>query len=55
MLVEIEGGVGVLVICPLGKICCMRKEASSSVEKDLVGISGSLGASVSREPTVVSY
>ena len=41
MLVEIGGGEGVLVICPLGKIYCMRKEASSSVEEDLVGVSGS--------------
>ena len=55
MLVETGGGEGVLVICPLGKICCMWKEASSSMEKDLVGVSGSWGASVSWEPTVVSY
>ena len=41
MLVETGGGEGFLVICPLGKICCMRKEASSSVEEDLVGVSGS--------------
>ena len=47
MLVETGGGEGVLVICPLEKICCMRKEASSSVEEDLVGVSGSWGASVS--------
>ena len=55
MLVETGGKVGVLVICLLEEICCMRKEASSSVEEDLVGVSGSWGASVSREPTVVSY
>ena len=41
MLVETRGGVGVLVICPLEEICCMRKEVSSSVEEDLVGVSGS--------------
>ena len=41
MLVEIGRRVGVLVICPLEEICCMRKEVSSSVEEDLVGVSGS--------------
>ena len=55
MLVKTGGGVGVLVICPLEEICCMRKEASSSVEEELVGVSGSWGASVSWEPAVISY
>ena len=41
MLVKTGEGVGVLVVCPLEKICCMRKEASSSVEEELVGVSGS--------------
>ena len=41
MLVETGGGVGVLVICLLEEICYMRKEASSSVEEELVGVSGS--------------
>ena len=39
MLVETRGGVGVLVICPLEEIFCMRKEASTSIEEDLVGVS----------------
>ena len=47
MLVETGRGVGVLVICPLEEIFCMRKEASTLVEEDLVGVSGSRGASVS--------
>ena len=55
MLVETGGGVRVLVICLLEEIYCMRKEASSSVEEDLVGVSGSWGASVSWEPVVISY
>ena len=55
MLVETGRSVGVLVICPLEKICCIRKEASSSVEEDLVGVSASWGASVSWEPAVISY
>ena len=55
MLVETTGGEGVLVICPLGKICCMWKEASSSMEEDFVGVSGSWGASVLWEPAVISY
>ena len=41
MLVETGGGVGILVICLLEKICYMRKEASSSMEEDFVGVSGS--------------
>ena len=41
MLVETGGRIGVLVICPLEEICCMRKEASSSVEEDLVEVSES--------------
>ena len=41
MLVETRGGVGVLVICLLEEICCMRKETSSSMEKDFAGVSGS--------------
>ena len=41
MLVETGGEIGVLVICPLEEICCIRKEASSLVEEDLVGVSGS--------------
>ena len=55
MLVKTGGGVGVLVICPLEKICCIWKEASSSVEEDLVGVSASWGASVSWEPAIISY
>ena len=41
MLVETGGGVRVLIICLLEEIYCMRKEASSSVEEDLVEVSGS--------------
>ena len=55
MLVEVGGGVGVLVICPLEEIFCIWKEVSTSVEEDLVGVSGSWGASVSWEPAVISY
>ena len=41
MLVETGGRVGVLVICLLEEIFCMRKEVSSSVEEDFIGVSGS--------------
>ena len=47
MLVQTRGGVGVLVICLLEEICCMWKEASSSIKEDFVGVSGFLGALVS--------
>ena len=55
MLAETGGGVGVLIICLLEEICCMRKEASSSMEEDFIGVSGSWGASVSWEPGAISY
>ena len=41
MLLDTGEEVGVLVICLFEEICCIRKEVSSSVEEELVGVSRS--------------